>query len=232
MSAEPLSDIKDKVQYCFGGEHAIGRGIFHLPEQDPLAPPKYVSVRSQQVISLILVVLVFLVNVLAIRVAIFTNDVCEGAGRIFIALMFLSLLTSAIMCVHSTWLPAISCPASLMLACRGCVARRTAPKLATIWVTCWQRQSTCRRSSTWTRVPNERGEHASETAQYSHRQQGGEDGKRQGMVAERIRECGVRVPSRMEYAGLFLSSGGSRAEPEARRHRTRAGRCRARQRAR
>lgn len=109
MSAEPLSDIKDKVQYCFGGEHAIGRGIFHLPEQDPLAPPKYVSVRSQQVISLILVVLVFLVNVLAIRVAIFTNDVCEGAGRIFIALMFLSLLTSAIMYVDPTWLPAASC---------------------------------------------------------------------------------------------------------------------------
>ena len=62
-----------------------------------------------QLISLILVVLVFLVNVLAIRVAIFTNDVCEGAGRIFIALMFLSLLTSAIMYVHPTWLPAASC---------------------------------------------------------------------------------------------------------------------------
>lgn len=101
MSAEPLSEIKDKVQYCFGGEHAVGRGIFHLPEQDPLAPPKYVSVRSQQVISSITVVIVFLVNVLVIRLSIFTNDVCDGAGRIFLALLFLSLLTSAIMCAIS-----------------------------------------------------------------------------------------------------------------------------------
>jgi hypothetical protein len=96
MSAEPLSDLKSKVQYCFGGEHAVGRGIFHLPEQDPLAPPKYVSVRSQQVISTILIVLVFLVNLLAIRLAVFTNDVCEGAGRIFVGLMLLSLLTSTV----------------------------------------------------------------------------------------------------------------------------------------
>ena len=95
---QPLADLKEKVQYCFGGEHAIGRGIFHLPDQDPLAPPKYVSVRSQQVISGLLVVIAFLVNLLFIRVGVFTNDVCEGAGRVFTGLMLLSLLTSAVMC--------------------------------------------------------------------------------------------------------------------------------------
>ena len=113
--------LKERVQYCFGGERAIGRGIFHLPDQvsdcavrsssleplrllslsacaqDPLAPPKYVSVRSQQVISSILVFIVFLVNVFGVRIAIFTNDVCDGAGRIFVALLFLSIITSAIM---------------------------------------------------------------------------------------------------------------------------------------
>ena len=100
MAADPLAEVKDKVVYCCGGEHAIGRGIFHLPEQDPLAPPKYVSVRSQQVLSSIVVTLVFLLNLLVIRLAIFTNDVCDGAGRIFIALMLLSLLTSAVMYVQ------------------------------------------------------------------------------------------------------------------------------------
>ena len=53
--------------------------------------------RSQQVISSILVFIVFLVNVFGVRVAIFTNDVCDGAGRIFVALLFLSIITSAIM---------------------------------------------------------------------------------------------------------------------------------------
>jgi hypothetical protein len=106
MAADPLAEVKDKVAYCCGGEHAIGRGIFHLPEQDPLAPPKYVSVRSQQVLSSIAVTLVFLLNLLVIRLAIFTNDVCDGAGRIFIALMLLSLLTSAVMYVQPAPLPA------------------------------------------------------------------------------------------------------------------------------
>ena len=113
-----MDALKERAQYCFGGERAIGRGIFHLPDQvsqilhlleplrllspsacaqDPLAPPKYVSVRSQQVISSILVFIVFLVNVFGVRIAIFTNDVCDGAGRIFVALMFLSIITSAIM---------------------------------------------------------------------------------------------------------------------------------------
>jgi hypothetical protein len=43
---------------------------------------------------------------LVIRLAIFTNDVCDGAGRIFIALMLLSLLTSAVMYVQPAPLPA------------------------------------------------------------------------------------------------------------------------------
>jgi hypothetical protein len=117
MSAEPLSDLKSKVQYCFGGEHAVGRGIFHLPEQDPLAPPKYVSVRSQQVISTILIVLVFLVNLLAIRLAVFTNDVCEGAGRIFVGLMLLSLLTSTVM-----YAPSAAAAALFWRCCGACLA--------------------------------------------------------------------------------------------------------------
>eukprot|EP01047_Picozoa_sp_COSAG01_P058573 COSAG01_NODE_6918_length_3439_cov_26.474850_2_plen_114_part_00 len=86
-----------RVKYCCVGEHAFERGIFHLPSQDPLAPPKYVSVRSQQIISLALITLLFIFNFVMLRIAIYTNDICEGAAQLFLALLLFSAVVSVIM---------------------------------------------------------------------------------------------------------------------------------------
>ena len=61
------------IRFCFGGEKAIERGIFHLPTLDPIKPPKYVSVRSQQVITLVLIIITFFINFIAVRIAVFTK---------------------------------------------------------------------------------------------------------------------------------------------------------------
>jgi hypothetical protein len=95
--------IENRLTYYCGAK-AVDRGIFHLPQLDPIKPPKYVSVRSQQVITLVLSAITFWINYLvrhpgilasptvggtthapaaqAIRIAIFTNDVCDGAPQV------------------------------------------------------------------------------------------------------------------------------------------------------
>ena len=90
--------LKARVKYCFGSGSAVDRGIFILPSSDDYAVQKYVSVRSQQVISTVLIALVFIFNLVGLRLAVYTNDVCEGAGQIFTALLLLSGLVSFLMC--------------------------------------------------------------------------------------------------------------------------------------
>ena len=86
--AVAYSEVADK--FCGSGEERIKRGIFHLPDRDPVKPPVYASVRSQQTITLVLLIIIFFVDYICIRVAVFTNDVCEGAAEIFLALMILA----------------------------------------------------------------------------------------------------------------------------------------------
>jgi len=61
------------------------RGLFQIPQEDPYAPPRYVSVTSSWAILLVQGTVLLGVAHVLLYLAIFTNNVCAGAGNVYLA---------------------------------------------------------------------------------------------------------------------------------------------------